>query len=351
MAQTNLLKRAAAIVGITLLVGLLALVFLKVISVVLLVFGSIIIAVFFRGLAELIETYVPVPSSVALALALLGPLLGLTGILWLTGPDVVTQMSELSEQLPQAQQEAKDRFLDYTWGQALLDEVDSVQTLVSGDGGWLAQVTRMVSSTLSAVTQLLLALLLGIYLAVHPAPYVQGFLHLIPINHRERTGEVLSALQTGLQWWLVGRISSMFVIGILTTIGLWIIGMPLAVSLGLIAALLSFVPYIGPIVSVIPAALLAVGESPEMLLSVGIVYLVVQVLEGNLITPLIQQRAVSIPPAILIVAQLLMGIMFGLTGVLLATPLAVALIILVQMLYVEDTLGDSVEVLGSCHAS
>jgi predicted PurR-regulated permease PerM len=138
----------------------------------------------------------------------------------------------------------------------------------------------------------------------------------------------------------------MAVVGFLTAVGLWVAGIPLAFVLGLIAALLSFVPYIGPIASVVPAALVALAESPTKVLYVFIIYGVVQLLESYLITPLIQERAVSIPPAVLISAQVIMGILAGAIGVLMATPLAVVLIVLVQMLYLADVLGDPVSTLG-----
>jgi predicted PurR-regulated permease PerM len=138
----------------------------------------------------------------------------------------------------------------------------------------------------------------------------------------------------------------MAVVGVLTAIGLWVAGVPLAFVLGLIAALLSFVPYIGPLAAVIPAALVALAEDPTKVIYVFALYGAVQLLESYLITPLIQERAVSIPPAVLIAAQVIMGVLAGAAGVLMATPLAVVLIVLVQMLYLEDVLGDSVSTLG-----
>lgn len=118
-----------------------------------------------------------------------------------------------------------------------------------------------------------------------------------------------------------------------------LIDVPLILALALIAGLLSFVPYLGPILSAIPALLVALVVSPLLTVYVVLVYSAVQFLEGNFITPIIQERAVSLPPAVLLIAQLGMG-------VLLATPLAVVAIVLIQMLYVRDTLGDAIRVLG-----
>jgi predicted PurR-regulated permease PerM len=138
----------------------------------------------------------------------------------------------------------------------------------------------------------------------------------------------------------------MSVVGVLTTLGLWIAGIPNPLALGLLAALLSFVPYVGPILSFVPAVLVALMVSLTKVLYVVIVFGFVQTLESYVVTPLVQQRAVSMPPVILITAQIAVGVLSGAIGVLLAAPLAVVVIVLLQMLYVEDVLGDSIQVLG-----
>lgn len=149
-----------------------------------------------------------------------------------------------------------------------------------------------------------------------------------------------------LSWWLVGRFASMAAVGVLTTLALSAIDMPLALVLGVIAGLFSFVPYIGPISSAVPAILIGLTESPWMAVYVVVIYAVIQFLEGNFITPLIQRRAVSLAPAVLLFSQFAMAVFYGLFGVLLATPLAIVLIVLVQMLYVQDVVKDPIKVLG-----
>lgn len=158
--------------------------------------------------------------------------------------------------------------------------------------------------------------------------------------------QVFESLGTALRWWLVGRAASMLVVGILTALGLWIAGVPVPLALALIAALMAFVPFLGPVLGAIPAVLVALVESPVKVLYVIIVFTFVQLLENYFITPLIQQRAVSMAPALLITVQIVMAILFGAMGVLLATPLAVVFIVLVQMLYIHDVLGDRIRLLG-----
>jgi predicted PurR-regulated permease PerM len=148
---------------------------------------------------------------------------------------------------------------------------------------------------------------------------------------------VAARLGTTLQWWFVGRFASMAVTGVLTGIGLWIAGVPMALALGFIAGLLAFVPFVGPIVAAIPGLLVGWVQGPMTALYALIVYVVVQALEGNLITPVIQKKAVAVPPALLISGQLLLGSLFGAWGLLWATPLIVVTMVIVKMLYLDLT--------------
>jgi predicted PurR-regulated permease PerM len=155
---------------------------------------------------------------------------------------------------------------------------------------------------------------------------------------------VIGQLGYTLRWWLVGRIAGMTAVGILTWIGLMLLGVPLSFTLATLAAVLDFVPNIGPIIAAIPALLVGLTESPMTGLYVALLYIAIQIAEGSLMTPLIEQETVSLAPVLLLSAQLIMGVLFGVLGLLLATPILVVLVILIKMLYIEDVLGDSVEV-------
>jgi predicted PurR-regulated permease PerM len=192
----------------------------------------------------------------------------------------------------------------------------------------------------------ILVLFIGIYMAVSPGLYVDNTIRLFPIRRRKRMRQVVSALGVALRWWLLGRAASMLVVGILTALGLWIAGVPQPLALALIASLLAFIPFMGPVLGAIPAILVALVESPVKVLYVILVFSIVQILENYFITPLIQQRAVSMAPALLITVQIIMAVLFGGLGVLLATPIAVVIIVLIQMLYIHDVLGDRIRLLG-----
>jgi predicted PurR-regulated permease PerM len=314
----------------------------QVASVLLLIFAGGLLAVFLDGLTTQLHKRTGLSRGWCLGLVVLVLVAFFFGSGWFAGPRIGDQIGELGERIPDAVDRLRSTIERYEWGRSLLSNAPS-----SGQGmSLLSFVAGGITNVVGVITSGVVAIIIGFYAAVAPEVYIRGAIRLLPLARRERGREVVRALGLALRWWLVGRIASMVVVGVLTAVGLWIAGVPLAFALGLIAALLSFVPYIGPIISVVPAALVALAESPTKVLYVFIIYGVVQFLESNIVTPLIQERAVSIPPAVLISAQIIMGILAGAIGVLMATPLAVTLIVLVQMLYLADTLGDPVSTLG-----
>jgi len=119
-----------------------------------------------------------------------------------------------------------------------------------------------------------------------------------------------------------------------------LLGAPFAVALALLAGLMEFVPYIGPFIAAVPAILVGFAEGPELALKIGLLFLAIQMIESYVLAPLIQHRAVHLPPATILFAQVLMGAIVGALGVAVATPLAAAVMVAVSMLYVEDALGD-----------
>jgi predicted PurR-regulated permease PerM len=273
-------------------------------------------------------------------------LLLLTGVILFAGPKLVDQFATLAKRIPAAVDEIRTSLSQYEWGQRLLESLGTASGSMPKGSELLGQVGGVFSTAAGAVSAVIVIFFTGIYLAADPYLYSRNLELLLPKRHRQRARELLESIGTALKWWLTGRFSSMAVVGILTSVGLWITGVPLAFPLGLLAAILSFVPFIGPIAWVIPASLVALAESPELIVWVLTVYLAVQLLESYVITPLIQQRAVRIPPALLIVMQILMTVLFGIMGTLFATPLAVTAIVIVQILYVEGVLGEDVSIMG-----
>jgi predicted PurR-regulated permease PerM len=210
----------------------------------------------------------------------------------------------------------------------------------------MMRATRLANQLLQGLLALFVVLVTGVYLAAAPRLYVEGLVTLAPHARRPRYREVLSRLATVIRWWMIAQLVPMAVIGVLTAIGLKIIGVPLWLFLGLLAGLFNFIPNFGPLISGVPAFLIALAESPTKALWVVALYVFAQSLEGYVLTPLVQRRAVELPPALLILFQVLAGLLLGALGVVLAAPLLAVIVVAVKLLYVEDVLGDETKVPG-----
>ena len=223
------------------------------------------------------------------------------------------------------------------------------QTLRQRIVAQLAGLTRylfgFLSSTISVFAGLLLILVLSIYIGADPDTYHDGLMKLFPRPWRKRTGEVLSAMSIALRKWLVTQLIAMVVIGVVSTIVLLILGVNAAVPLGVIAGLLEFVPTVGPILSALPAIAMGFVDSPEKALAVIIAYIAIQQMENYLLIPFLMREGVDLPPALTIIAQAIMALVFGFLGLLCAVPILAATMVAVKMLYVQDVVGEPVEVL------
>ena len=222
------------------------------------------------------------------------------------------------------------------------------QTLRQRIIGQLAGLTRylfgFVSSTIAVVAGLVLILVLAVYVGADPDTYHDGLMKLFPRPWRKRAGEVLSAISLALRKWLVTQLIAMVVIGVVSTVVLLILGVKAAVPLGVIAGLLEFIPTVGPILSALPAVAMGFVDSPEKALAVIIAYVAIQQMENYLLIPFLMREGVNLPPALTIMAQALMALIFGFLGLLCAVPALAATMVAVKMLYVQDVVGEPVEV-------
>jgi predicted PurR-regulated permease PerM len=163
---------------------------------------------------------------------------------------------------------------------------------------------------------------------------------LFPLSYRARAREVLNEIGCTLQWWLLGQAIDMAVVGVLTGIGLFLLGVPLALALAVLAGLFTFVPYFGPIVSAIPAIIVAATISWSKVLWVIVIYLICHGIEGYVVAPFVQRRTVELPPAVTILSMAVMAALFGALGLMVATPMVAAILVIVREVYVRDILGD-----------
>lgn len=309
-------------------------------GVLLLGFAGILLSIFLRSLADFISRLTKLSGGWSLAIVVVSLLVLIGASVWFVAPNVAEQIDNLTESLPRAVQRLQEKTEKYRWGKRVLEQMPPADELMPDRSDAFAKATGVFSTTLSALTNFVIIIFVGLYLAAEPKTYLKGINHLVPLDKRRRATEVLEATGSGLRWWLIGKVGSMLVIGVLTTLGLWLLDVPLALTLGLLAALLTFIPNIGPLLSLVPAALLALLDSPTKAIYVILLYLAIQTVESYLLTPLVQKRTISVPPALTIMAQVLMGVLTGGIGLVLATPLTAAAFVITKMLYVEDTLGD-----------
>ena len=217
-------------------------------------------------------------------------------------------------------------------------------------GQQLSGVTRyffpFLSSTLAALAGLLIIIFLSIYIGADPELYHRGMMLLFPKRGRERAGQVLSAVAGVLRRWLVTQLIAMVVIGTVTTVALLALHVKAAFALGILAGLLEFIPTVGPILSAVPAVAMGFLDSPQKALYVAVAFWGIQFAENHLLIPLLMKGGVDVPPALTILGQALMALLFGFLGLMCAVPLLAATIVAIKLLYVEGVVGENVTVVS-----
>jgi predicted PurR-regulated permease PerM len=215
-------------------------------------------------------------------------------------------------------------------------------------GSQLAGATRFLFPFLSSVgtvtAGLVLIIFLAIYIGAEPTLYHGGMMHLFPHRARNKAGEVLTEIANVLRKWLVTQLIAMAAIGTVTTVAMLLLNVKAAFALGFIAGLLEFVPTVGPLLSAIPAIAMGFVDGPEKALAVVAAYWGIQFLENNLLIPWLMRGGMDLPPALTLVAQALMTLVFGFLGLMVAVPLTAAVLVPIKLLWVRDTIGDDIDV-------
>ncbi|HEU4622532.1 MAG TPA: AI-2E family transporter [Burkholderiaceae bacterium] len=330
---TNFSRRLLAVVGI----GLLVFVAWQLIDLLVLTFAAIVLAVALHALARSMHRRLRIPQAWAVMPALLLIAAVLAILAWFVGDALVSQLASLRTKLPDAANAVQAWLRGHSLGQSLLNLLQEAR---QSDVPW-GSVLNTAGVTVVALGNVALILILAIYLAAAPDTYRRGALRLLPVVYRDRVDAALSASASALRKWLLGQAISMLFIGSTTTIGLTLLGIPLAFAVGLVSGALAFIPFFGAIIGGMLAVLVAFIEGPQAALYVAILALAIQQIEGNVLMPLVQRWAVALPPVLGILASVVFGVLFGVVGVLFATPLMVVVMTLVQRLYVEDFLEQS----------
>ena len=307
-------------------------------DVALLVFAAALLATLLRGGADLLADRIGGKPGLWLAGIILAIVTTVGVTLALRGPTLTIEIKELSGQISEQMKAVWERLGSADWLQPV---VSRLKDFIDEGAHRVAGIAAGVGTkTLGGIGSLIVMLVTAVYFAADPGLYVRGTLLLLPKSWRGRGQEVMTEMGHALRWWFIGQLVDMAAIGVLTGLGLYLLGVKLAVTLALIAALFNFVPYVGALAGALPAVVVAFGQGPQMAGYVALLFIAVQSLEGNVIAPLIQKRTVELAPVLTILSQTVLGSLFGPLGLILATPLTAAGVVAVRKIYVEDVLEE-----------
>ncbi len=316
-------------------VGLTVLVLWLAFKVVLLFLASVLFGIFLCTLTDRVGrmTHLPRHGAFALTLLVLVCLLGLSA--WLLATPVATQVDLLSHQLPGAMHKLSVQLHHVSWLNGLLDRLKGPSGISTQAGELVKELKALFSISFSGVVDLWVVLFCGSYLALQPGIYLDGALKLVPTNRREAARRVLQEIGSDLRHWLFGQIVSMAIMGCLTGLGLFFLGIPGAVVLGMFTGLLDFIPVAGPWISGAVSCLLAFVKSPMHVVYVVCLFTGLHFIEAHLVIPLLQRHATRLPPALSIMAMVLFFTLFRFLGLVLALPLLALVLAIVRALYLQ----------------
>ena len=306
-------------------------------DLLLLAFGAMLGAVLFSTVADAIAARTRIPRGAGLAIAAVGFLATLALMGWLFGNETVAQAQQLRRSLPQDWARLQASLRSDPIGAMLLD---SVRNGASGSG----IASRLLSYGWGAVEiaiNFIIIIIGAIFFAAQPALYRDGMARMVPPAYRPTARAAIADVGRALRLWLLAQLASMVLMGIMIGLGLWWSGVSAPIALGLLGGLSEFIPYVGPTLAMIPAIIVALAGSGSIAGTLA-TYVVVRIVQANLITPLITRRVVSVPPGLYLFLILSAGFLFGTFGLFFAGALAVAAYALTIRLYMRETLGEDV---------
>ncbi|MCQ8240311.1 AI-2E family transporter [Rhizosaccharibacter radicis] len=311
-------------------------------KLVLLVFFAALLGITLRGGADWLAWRTGWKPVLVLTLLCVLILLTCAGGVAVLGPRLFHQATDLTSQLSQEAATLRDRYQSTFWGQKVMSHLQTGGGSGGGESATeIAQpAMKVLGVTLDLLATAVLLVITALYFAIAPDLYRRGMLRLVAIRHRPRAAVILCKVGRAMRRWLLGQMVDMLVVAVVTTVGLALLGTPVPLALGVLAGILTFIPYFGAILAAIPAVLVALAVSPVMALWVMLIYVLAHLVEGYLISPLVQKRLVELPPAVTILSMTAGGTLFGPLGIVLGTPMAAAGLVLVREFYVADILGD-----------
>lgn len=322
-------------------------------DLLLMAFGAILIAIALRAGARGLNRLLGLNVKAGVLIVLLGVVGAVALLVRLAGPAVAEQFRELLSALPQSWDAVQDWLQSLPMADTVIEQIqDGEEASTMGENaaqlaerlpGVFSMVLGGLNSVLGSLSSVFVLLILSLYVAMEADLYRAGAIRLVPLRRRARAAQILDELGTNLGRWMAGQAVDMLVVALLAGIGLWLLDVPLAFILAVIAGLTNIVPIIGPFFSGAIAVVVSAPQGLDTAIYVAILFTIIQLFEGEVLMPLIQRYAVQLPPALTILAIVGIGSLFGLIAVILATPLLIVAMLLIRRIYVEDVLGDRLD--------
>ncbi|MDV2994587.1 MAG: putative transport protein YhhT [Chroococcidiopsis sp. SAG 2025] len=313
-------------------------------QVVLLLFAAVVLATVLNQVVRRIQRY-RIKRGIAIAITMAILLALIVGFFAFIVPRIINQLEELVSVLPQVSVRIRT-WLD--WLQsivpgAILEQFRVLENLPQQLQNWIAGLLGnffvLLNNSLAAILSFLLFLVLTIMLLANPSRYRDIFILGFPSFYRQRINEILSESEESLVGWIQGTLIAMVVIGLVSFIGLSILGVPLPLVNATLAGLLEFIPNVGPTLSVIPPALLSLLDAPWKAGAVILLYIVIQQFESLVLVPLIMKQEVDLMPVFTILSVVVFASLFGFLGLFLAIPLLIVLQIWLKEVLVKDVMN------------
>jgi predicted PurR-regulated permease PerM len=303
------------------------------------IFAGVLFGICLRRTAEALSRLTRLPVGWSLLAIVLLILVFFAGIGWLFSQSIASQINQLSQQLPAAAEKVRTMISQSSLGKTVMQHLNTGSLRTSPTTA-LQSFFGVAANVAEVVAGIVVIIVIALYVAAESRRYAGGLILLVPPARRARAAEILHEAASAMWYWMMGRLFSMTALGVMVALGLWLLGVPLPAALGFLAGIMIFVPYIGSALSAVPSVLIA--ASMDLMLAVYVItlYIGVHIVEGYILVPMVQRRVVHLPPALTLSAQLVLGAVAGFLGLLFATPLVAAAVVMVRMIYIEDILGD-----------
>ena len=304
-------------------------------DVLVILFGALVLSIGITAIAKSLTSRIHIGYPAAISTVEVTGLILLGAIGWFFGATIGEQLDQVAQKIPAGLKSLGDEIETRPYMRDFLANLRAADVL--GTTGWIASAfATALQSSVGVAGSLFAMAIIAIYLAAEPQRYRNGLLRLLPPPMRWRASELFDATAEILGRWLAGQLAVMATVGILSGLGLWALGIKAAFALGLVGGLMSFVPYLGAVITAVPATLFALTQGPYYALAVIAMYAGVHFIEGNFITPIIQSEVTSLPPVISLLSVIACALLLGASAVFLAAPLALFAGTVIEVLYVKS---------------